>query len=145
MKTNGIMMVAAWLVVVCSVHGDDSTPEEKKLRVVSQVHANPAVFVSVEENRSKRNGHCVDTGAINQDPVCASNGKQYMNEDVFEFHKCLVQAKYGEMIEIVDMDVCKNAQKEDYANVYYVSVVSFKALNTRNRRSKPARPRTGLK
>ncbi|CAI5744422.1 unnamed protein product [Peronospora destructor] len=117
MKTNVIMMVAAGLAVVCS-GGDNSTPEEKRLRVMSQVRANPAVFVSVEENRAKRHGHCVDTGAVDEDPVCASNGKQYMNKDVFEFHKCIMQAKYGEIIEIVDMDICTNARKEDN-NVRY--------------------------
>ncbi|KAK1932273.1 hypothetical protein P3T76_012267 [Phytophthora citrophthora] len=101
-----VMLVTVWL-------GVQATPQEKMLRVVSQVHSHPDVFVTGEENRAKRHGHCVDTGAVNDDPVCASNGKQYMNEEVFEFHQCLIQVEYGEIIEIVDMDVCKNAKKED--------------------------------
>jgi len=41
---------------------------------------------------------------------------QYLNEEVFEFHQCLIKAEYGEIIEVVDMDICKNAQKEDGGN-----------------------------
>ncbi|KAF1775263.1 Kazal domain [Phytophthora cactorum] len=112
MKTRIVMTVAVTLVAVCST-GVDATPAEKMLRVVSEVHAHPDVFVNGEEKRAKRHGHCHDTGAENEDPVCASNGKQYLNDEVFEFHKCLIQAEYGEIIEIVDMDICKNAKKED--------------------------------
>ncbi|KAF1775260.1 Kazal domain [Phytophthora cactorum] len=110
--TRIVMTVAVTLVAVCST-GVDATPAEKMLRVVSEVHAHPDVFVNGEEKRAKRHGHCHDTGAENEDPVCASNGKQYLNDEVFEFHKCLIQAEYGEIIEIVDMDICKNAKKED--------------------------------
>ncbi|KAG2812676.1 hypothetical protein PC129_g14970 [Phytophthora cactorum] len=112
MKTSIVMTVAVTLVAVCST-GVGATPAEKMLRVVSEVHAHPDVFVNGEEKRAKRHGHCHDTGAENEDPVCASNGKQYLNDEVFEFHKCLIQAEYGEIIEIVDMDICKNAKKED--------------------------------
>ncbi|OWZ12252.1 Kazal-like serine protease inhibitor [Phytophthora megakarya] len=105
-------MMTVVLLAVCSGRGT-ATPAEKMLRVVSQVHAHPDVFVNGEEKRAKRHGHCVDTGAVHEDPVCASNGKQYLNEDVFEFHKCLIQAEYGEIIEVVDMEICDNAKKED--------------------------------
>ncbi|GMF65326.1 unnamed protein product [Phytophthora lilii] len=112
MKASGVMVAAVLLIAVC-LRAGGATPNDKRLRVVSQVHANPDVFVSGEEKRAKRHGHCVDTGAVNEDPVCASNGRQYMNEEVFEFHKCLIQAEYGEIIEIVDMGICANAKKED--------------------------------
>ncbi|KAL3661612.1 hypothetical protein V7S43_013371 [Phytophthora oleae] len=112
MKSSVVMMALVMLVTAWS-RGVEATPQEKMLRVVSQVHSHPDVFVTGEEKRAKRHGHCVDTGAVNDDPVCASNGKQYMNEDVFEFHKCIIQVEYGEIIEVVDMDICKNAKKED--------------------------------
>ncbi|CEG36013.1 Protease inhibitor protein [Plasmopara halstedii] len=93
--------------------GIKATPEEAKLRVVSKVHSNPDVFVTSKEKRAKRHGHCVDSGSVEDKPVCASNGKKYLNEDVFEFHKCLIQAQFGENIEIVKMEICTSAQKED--------------------------------
>ncbi|CAH0476104.1 unnamed protein product [Peronospora belbahrii] len=111
-KVNSVMIATIVLVAICFVQVE-SALEEKILRVVSKVHADPNVFVSVEEKRAKRHGNCVDTGAVDDNPVCASNGKQYMNKDVFEFHKCIIQARFGEIIEIVDMEVCKNAKKED--------------------------------
>ncbi|KAG1696351.1 hypothetical protein DVH05_018482 [Phytophthora capsici] len=110
MKSSMVMML---VMLVTMWSGVQATPQEKMLRVVSQVHAHPDVFVNGEEKRAKRHGHCVDTGAVHDDPVCASNGKQYMNEEVFEYHQCLIQIEYGEIIEIVDMDICKNAKKED--------------------------------
>ncbi|KAG6620845.1 Kazal-like serine protease inhibitor domain-containing protein [Phytophthora cinnamomi] len=112
MKTSVVVVVAAMLAAACS-GPVQATPEEKRLRVVGQVHAHPDVFVNGEEKRAKRHGHCKDTGDTTVDPVCASNGKQYLNEDVLEFHKCLIIAEFGEIIEIVDMEVCDNAKKED--------------------------------
>ncbi|KAL4100126.1 hypothetical protein PRIC1_007922 [Phytophthora ramorum] len=111
MRTRVVVMMAALLVVGCA--GEEAVMREKRLRVVSKVHANVDVFVGGEEKRAKRHGHCVDTGDVNEDPVCASNGRQYLNEDVFEFHQCLIKAEYGEVIEVVDMDICKSAKKED--------------------------------
>ncbi|KAE8980888.1 hypothetical protein PR002_g23982 [Phytophthora rubi] len=112
MKTSVVVMAMAILVAACS-GPVQATPDEKRLRVVSPVHAHPDVFVTGKETRAKRHGHCVDTGDTTEDPVCASNGKQYQNEDVFEFHKCLIIAEFGEIIEVVDMEVCDNAKKED--------------------------------
>lgn len=102
-----VSLVAFYLAKV------EATAEDTKLRVVSQVHSHPNVYVTSKEKRAKRHGHCVDSGAVDENPVCASNGKQYLNDDVFEFHKCLLLAQYGEIIEVVDMDICKKAKKED--------------------------------
>jgi hypothetical protein len=113
MKTRFAVVATVFVVAACC-GWVAATPN--RLRVVSQVHAHPDVFVNGEEKRAKRHGHCVDSGAVNEDPVCASNGRQYLNEEVFEFHQCLIKAEYGEIIEVVDMDICKNAQKEDGGN-----------------------------
>lgn len=112
MKSIATVMTAALVGAVCA-GGVESTVDDNILRVASRVHSNPSVFVSKEETKAKALGHCVDTGAVNHDPVCASNGMQYLNEDVFEYHKCIIQAEYTEIIEIVDMDTGKNAKKED--------------------------------
>ncbi|GMF62687.1 unnamed protein product [Phytophthora fragariaefolia] len=112
MKTSFAAVVAMVLVAAC-LGPVQATPRENMLRVVSEVHAHPDVYVGGEEKRAKRHGHCIDTGDVTEDPVCASNGKPYLNEDVFEFHKCLIQAEYGEIIEIVEMEICDNAKKED--------------------------------
>jgi hypothetical protein len=94
MKTRFAVVATVFVVAACC-GWVAATPN--RLRVVSQVHAHPDVFVNGEEKRAKRHGHCVDSGAVNEDPVCASNGRQYLNEEVFEFHQCLIKAEYGEI------------------------------------------------
>ncbi|KAG3080791.1 hypothetical protein PI124_g18554 [Phytophthora idaei] len=91
----------------------DALDREKRLRVVSSVHANERVLVSDQEEREKRHGHCVDDGTRNEDPVCASNGKKYLNMNRYEYNKCLIQAEEGEDITIVDLEFCREAMLED--------------------------------
>ncbi|GMF62686.1 unnamed protein product [Phytophthora fragariaefolia] len=110
MKTIATV-VATVLVFVCSPVA--ALDREKRLRVVSQVHANERVLVTGEEQREKRHGHCVDDGTRNIDPVCASNGKKYLNMNRFEYNKCLIKVEDGEDITIVDLEFCREAMLED--------------------------------
>ncbi|KAG7380239.1 hypothetical protein PHYPSEUDO_007591 [Phytophthora pseudosyringae] len=91
----------------------DALDREKRLRVVSSVHANERVLVTGQEEREKGNGDCVDDGTRNQDPVCASNGKKYLNMNRFEYNKCLIEAEDGQDITIVDLEFCREAMLED--------------------------------
>ena len=97
------------LVVLCQVTAATTVPE-KMLRVVSQVHANRNVYVSAEVTRGR---DCVDTGETKNEPVCASNGVRYLNEDMFKYHKCVIQATWDKTIELVDMKMCAEALQED--------------------------------
>ncbi|KAG1696350.1 hypothetical protein DVH05_018481 [Phytophthora capsici] len=109
MKTIAIVAVALLLMSAPAVALD----REKRLRVVSSVHANERVLVSGQEEREKRHGHCVDDGTRTQDPVCASNGKKYLNMNRYEYNKCLIKAEEGEDITIVDLEFCREAMLED--------------------------------
>ncbi|OWZ12251.1 Kazal-like serine protease inhibitor [Phytophthora megakarya] len=109
MKTI-VAVVSALLLAFAPVEGLD---REKRLRVVSSVHANERVLVSGQEELERRHGHCVDDGTRNQDPVCASNGKKYLNMNRFEYNKCLIMAEDGEDIHIMDLDFCQEAMLED--------------------------------
>ncbi|POM79958.1 Kazal-like serine protease inhibitor domain containing hypothetical protein [Phytophthora palmivora] len=109
MKTILAVVVTA-LLVYAPVEAFD---REKRLRVVSPVHANERVLVSGQEERERRHGNCVDDGTRNQDPVCASNGKKYLNMNRFEYNKCLIMAEDGEDITIMDLEFCREAMLED--------------------------------
>ncbi|EGZ21900.1 hypothetical protein PHYSODRAFT_251391 [Phytophthora sojae] len=110
MKTV-VALVATALLLACS--SVDALDREKRLRVVSPVHANERVLVSGQEQREKRHGHCVDDGTRDQEPVCASNGKKYLNMNRFLYNQCLIKAEDGEDITIVDEDFCREAMLED--------------------------------
>ncbi|KAE8983700.1 hypothetical protein PR003_g24602 [Phytophthora rubi] len=110
MKTFVALVVTALLLICSPVHALD---RDQRLRVVSPVHTNERVLVTGQEQREKRHGHCVDDGTREQDPVCASNGKKYLNMNRFEYNKCLIQAEDGEDITIVDLDFCREALLED--------------------------------
>ncbi|KAI9913305.1 hypothetical protein PsorP6_006215 [Peronosclerospora sorghi] len=110
MKTSLILMATTLLVLFASAAALD---RETRLRVVSPVHANERVLVSDDEERKKPRAHCIDDGTRNHDPVCASNGKKYLNMNRFKYGKCLLQAEVGEDITIVDLAFCKQARIED--------------------------------
>jgi hypothetical protein len=106
-----ITLVATALLLACSPAA--AFDREKRLRVVSPVHANDRVLVTGQDEREKRHGHCVDDGTRNEDPVCGSNGKKYLNMNRYEYNKCLIQAEEGEDITIVDLEFCREAMLED--------------------------------
>ncbi|KAG6620756.1 Protease inhibitor protein [Phytophthora cinnamomi] len=110
MKTNVALAVTALLLMFSPAEALD---REKRLRVVSPVHANERVLVSGQEQRERRHGHCVDDGTRDQDPVCASNGKRYLNMNRFLYNQCLIKAADGEDITIADPDFCREARLED--------------------------------
>ncbi|TDH72011.1 hypothetical protein CCR75_003290 [Bremia lactucae] len=114
------IFVAVTLVAFCSA-AMDPVRRDGMLRVVGEVHSNRYVVVNSWEKRAKKHPHCVDTGAVDKNPVCASTGVLYMNKDVFEFHKCLIEAQYGDVITVAEIDLCKKAKREDdeHTNVYY--------------------------
>ncbi|ETI30977.1 hypothetical protein F441_21861 [Phytophthora nicotianae CJ01A1] len=107
---KAFLAVAALLLACAPVEALD---REHRLRVVSSVHANERVLVSDQEERERSHGNCVDDGTRNQDPVCASNGKKYLNMNRFEYNKCLIKAEDGEDITIVDLEFCREAMLED--------------------------------
>ncbi|KAH7487964.1 hypothetical protein PRIC1_007923 [Phytophthora ramorum] len=106
-----LAVVATALLLACSPA--EALDREMRLRVVSSVHANERVLVTGQEEREKRHGNCVDDGTRNQDPVCASNGKKYLNMNRFEYNKCLIKVEDGEDITIVDLEFCREAMLED--------------------------------
>ncbi|KAG7390297.1 hypothetical protein PHYBOEH_007051 [Phytophthora boehmeriae] len=117
MKVMKVMMVAiVAAVLLVSTNGEqdeDARMHEKRLRTVSKVHSNPLVVVSGEEKRAKRHPHCKGGKDRTEAPVCASNGKKYLNVDVLNYNKCLIKAEFGEIIEVVSMDICADADTED--------------------------------
>ncbi|EEY56330.1 uncharacterized protein PITG_09840 [Phytophthora infestans T30-4] len=108
MKT--IFAVVALLLAYTPV---DALVRDHRLHVVSSVHANERVLVSDQEERERSHGRCVDDGTRNQDPVCASNGKKYLNMNRFKYNKCLIKAEDGEDITVVDLEFCREALLED--------------------------------
>ncbi|GMF65325.1 unnamed protein product [Phytophthora lilii] len=110
MKTIAAVVVTAILLTCSPVAALD---REKRLRVVSSVHANERVLVTDEEERKRSHGDCVDDGTRNVDPVCASNGKKYLNMNRYKYNKCLIKAEDGEDITIVDLEFCREALLED--------------------------------
>lgn len=80
--------------------------------VLATVHANPEVHVRDSERTSK-GGHCLREFTRDIQPVCASNGKKYINLSIFTYEQCLLRAQEGTELQLVDMDVCEEAQLED--------------------------------
>ncbi|KAF4318538.1 hypothetical protein BBO99_00004423 [Phytophthora kernoviae] len=110
---KAIIVAIVTALLLASASGEDALLHEKRLRTMSKVHSNPLVFVNGEEKRAKRHGHCADGGDRTEAPVCASNGKKYLNIDVLNYNKCVIKAEFGEIIEVVSMDICADADMED--------------------------------
>ncbi|CAI5739744.1 unnamed protein product [Hyaloperonospora brassicae] len=69
-------------------------------------------YDDVEENKQEHK--CYDLTITREvDPVCASNGKKYANPSTYEFHKCLTSALEELDLQVVDMEVCLDAELED--------------------------------
>jgi hypothetical protein len=80
--------------------------------VLATVHANPEAHVRGSERTSKGE-HCLREFTRDIQPVCASNGKRYINLSIFAYEQCLLRAQEDTVLRIVDMELCKEAQLED--------------------------------
>ncbi|CEG36012.1 Protease inhibitor protein [Plasmopara halstedii] len=86
---------------------------DKLLRTIVSVHANENVEVRDGETRKKKPNDCIDDGTRDGIPICASNGKLYLNMNRFRYNKCLIKAEMNEDIFLADPSFCKDARFED--------------------------------
>lgn len=85
---------------------------EDILSVLAPVHAHPEVHIRGSEHTPKGR-NCRREFTRDIQPVCASNGKKYINDSVFVYEQCLLRAQEDALLEKVDMDFCKEAEMED--------------------------------
>uniref|UniRef100_A0AAV1UCL6 Kazal-like domain-containing protein n=1 Tax=Peronospora matthiolae TaxID=2874970 RepID=A0AAV1UCL6_9STRA len=109
-----LFFVPIMIVMVGMTSVVNALDREKRLEVLSPVHGRIVDFQYDDLLENQQERLCYDYELTQEEnPVCASNGKRYSNPSVFEFNKCLIAAMDQLDIQIVDMEICRDAELED--------------------------------